>query len=268
MGNDGKIRNGIELKEAEDNCIQRIIRKILNRLKRKSEVRYSLSYDEEKYRYFDKEFLLKYLNEKYLNDKNKKIDENNLDDKNKEIYEKNLINDLITLKTYRDDVEQIYNIQDHFNKISSVLITLLATILGTIGKKGNYEDDFLVFLLSVSMIIIVYTNMIYNILRTTSKSESYKLKFITNAIYTLEAIKEDMDKNGYSGMKYTEMNSNVNDYQSDYKTDEKITKAKSFTENDEGRYEGLELTEVKEIRTYKARKNKYSPRAMHHRKRR
>lgn len=268
MGYDGKIKNGLILKKSEEGLFEKIInklnwnseecllKKIIKKLNGNEEAWYKLSYDEQEHKYFDKEFLLKYLNEKYLNDNNK--------EKN----EKNLINDLITLKTYRDDVEQIYNSQDHFNKISSILITLLATILGAIGKKGNYKDDFLVFQILVAIIAIAYINMIYNILRTTSKSESYKLKFITNAIYTLEAIKEDMDKNGYSGMKNTEMNCNVNDYQSDYKTDEKITKAKSFTKNDEGSYDGLELTEVREIRTYKATKNKYSPRAMYERKRR
>lgn len=80
--------------------------------------------------------------------------------------------------------------------------------------------------------------MVVYFVRTWKRSNYYKLKYINNAIYTLETIKEDMYRNGNSG-----------------------------TESDE-RYEGLELTEVKEIRTYKATKNKYSPRAMYERKRR
>ena len=261
MGDNGKIKNGIELKEAEGNCIQRIIKKILKRLSEKTEVWYSLSYDEEKHRYFDKEFLLKYLNENYLDDKNKKI------------YEKNLINDLITLKTYRDDVEQISNNQDHFNKILSLLLTCVTTIVGATGNKGNYEDKLLFGL----MIAIVYINMIYNVFRTTSNSESYKLKFITNAIYTLETIKEDMYRNGNWCTKSDEIKNSVNDRSDDCNTEDIATEDADdgntediATEDADERYEGLELTEVKEIRTYtyKATKNKYSPRAMYERKRR
>lgn len=183
---------------------------------------YKLAYEEEKRRYFEREDILNNVNEYYLKKDN--------------IIEENLLNDLNTFKTYRDDVEQIYNNQDLFNKILSLLLTCVTTIFGAIGNKGNYEYKLLFGL----MIAIVYINMIYNVFRTTSKSESYKLKFISNAIYTLETIKEDKYRNGNWG-----------------------------TKSDE-RYEGLELTEVKEIRTYtyKATKNKYSPRAMHHRKRR
>lgn len=42
MGYDGKIKNGIELKESEGNLFQRIIIKILKKLKGDSEVWYSL----------------------------------------------------------------------------------------------------------------------------------------------------------------------------------------------------------------------------------
>lgn len=186
MSYDGKINNGIELKEAEDNCIHRIIRKIFKRLKRKSEVWYSLSYDEEKHRYFDKNFLLNYLRVNYLN--------------NNDIKPTKLSNDLITFKTYRDDVEQISKNQDKISKIFSLIFTLLSTILGAIGKKHSLFNQFLGI-----MILVAYINMIWNILRTSSKSESYKLKFITNAIYTLETIKEDMDKYENSRAKYKAM---------------------------------------------------------------
>lgn len=136
------------------------------------------------------------------------------------------------------------------------------------------------------MIVIVYINMIYNVFRTTSKSESAKIKFITNAIYTLETIKEDMDKRGNSGTESDEIISSVNDKQDDGNTeniasedaDEIISSVNHklddgntediTTEDSNERYEGLELTEVKEIRIYKATKNKYSPRAMYERKRR
>lgn len=220
---------------------------------------YKLAYDEEKRSYFTHKDILKYVNEHYLKKDN--------------IIEENLLNDLNTFKTYRDDVEQIYNNQDHFNKILSLLLTCVTTIFGAIGNKGNYEYKLLFGL----MIVIVYINMIYNVFRTTSKSESAKIKFITNAIYTLETIKEDMDKRGNSGTESDEIISSVNDKLDDGNTEDISTEDADdgntediATEDADERYEGLELTEVKEIRTYtyKATKNKYSPRAMYERKRR
>lgn len=93
------------------------------------------------------------------------------------------------------------------------------------------------------LIIFIVSMMVYIgifMFRVGKDSISRDIKFIDNAIYTLETIKEDKYRNGIW-----------------------------CTKSDE-RYEGLELTEVKEIRTYtyKATKNKYSPSAMYERKRR
>ncbi|MFR1138610.1 MAG: hypothetical protein ACLSDN_06460, partial [Anaerococcus vaginalis] len=122
----------------------------------------------------------------------------------------------------------------------------------------------------IALIPFALAGYAYFMFTNVSHSESNKLKVINNVIYTLETIKEDMDKSGYDSMKYTEMNSNVNDYQSDDITDEISTEVKRFTENEKDIYDGLKLTEVIEVRTYKAKatKNKYSPRAMYERKRR
>lgn len=252
MRYDGKINKKLRTVELNDD----------------DECLYKLAYDEEKRSYFTHKDILKYVNEHYLKKDN--------------IIEENLLNDLNTFKTYRDDVEQIYNNQDHFNKILSLLLTCVTTIFGAIGNKGNYEYKLLFGL----MIVIVYINMIYNVFRTTSKSESAKIKFITNAIYTLETIKEDMDKRGNSGTKSDEIISSVNDKQDDGNTEniasedadeiissvnDKLYDANAediTTEDANERYDGLELTEVREIRTYKPDKNKYSPRAMYERKRR
>ncbi|MDU2898067.1 MAG: hypothetical protein E7B88_04475, partial [Finegoldia magna] len=110
--------------------------------------------------------------------------------------------------------------------------------------------------------LIVVVSYLYYLYSAGNKSESAKLKYITNAIYTLETIKEDMYRNGNSDAESDEIISSVNDKQDDGNTED-IT-----TEDADERYEGLELTEVKEIRTYKATTNKYSPRAMYERKRR
>ncbi|KXA10888.1 hypothetical protein [Finegoldia magna] len=246
MRNDGKIKNGLSLKKSEEGLFRRIISKIYWN----NEAWYKLSYDEQEHKYFDKEFLLKYLNEKYLNDNNK--------EKN----EKNLINDLITFKTYRDSVDINVRKESDFGHFITICLAFIPII---ISVMLDYDSKISISLFAGFLVLV---NLVFYKLTTGSNSESYKLMVINNVIYALEAIKEDMEKNENSGMKNTEMNCNVNDYQSDYKTDEKITKAKSFTENDEGRYDGLELTEVKEIRTYKATRNRYSPRAMHERKRR
>lgn len=252
MGHDGKIKNGLILKKSEDGFFLRTIKKIISN----NEVWYKLSYDEQEHKYFDKEFLIEYLNENYLDDKNKEIDE------------KNLINDLITLKTYRDSTVQTVNNQDNLNKILVVFLTIATTFYTAIRNIETLEMMKIKFMLFLFMITIVYISFIYNVLLTTTKSESYKLKVINNVIYTLEAIKEDMDKNGYASMKYTGMNSNVNDYQRGDITDEMSTEVKCYTENDKDMYDGLKLTEVREIKTYKATMNKYSPRAMYERKRR
>ena len=95
-----------------------------------------------------------------------------------------------------------------------------------------------------------------------------------------------MDRNGNSGTESDEIISSVNDKQDDGNTeniasedaDEIISSVNDklddgntediTAEDADERYEGLELAEVREIRTYKATKNKYSPRAMYERKRR
>lgn len=260
MRYNGKINNGIELKEAEDNCIQKIIRKILKRLKRKSEVWYSLSYDEEKHRYFDKKFLLSYLRNNYLNNKD-------------DIEPTKLNNDLITFKTYKD---QLVFEQQNSSLFEKFLTTSFAigSILISIGFGFFVFKD----VIDKSLISSIFNNILYVIIvlliayviyimfytwRVINNSKLNSLKIINNAIYTLETIKEDMYRNGNSGTESDEIISSADDKLDDGNTED-IT-----TEDADERYEGLELTEVKEIRTYtyKARKNKYSPKAMYKRKR-
>lgn len=237
MSYDGKINNGIELKDAEGNFIQRIIRKRPKILKGKSEVWYSLSYDKEKHKYFDKNFLLRYLRDNYLNNKD-------------DIEPTKLSNDLITFKTYRDQLVFQKQNSSLFEKILTTSFAIVAILIAigfgflnfkdVIGKTltANIFND---ILYTIKLLLITYViYIIFYIWRINNNLKLNSLKVINNAIYTLETIKEDMCRNCNSG-----------------------------TKSDE-RYEGLELTEVKEIRTYtyKATKNKYSPRAMHEKKRR
>lgn len=281
MGYDGKINNGIELKDAEGNFIQRIIRKRPKILKGKSEVWYSLSYDKEKHKYFDKNFLLRYLRDNYLNNKD-------------DIEPTKLSNDLITFKTYRDQLvfeQQNYSLFEKFLTTTIAIVPILiATGFGFLNFKDVKDKKltasiFNNILYAIKVLLIIYViYIIFYTLRISNNSKLNSLKVINNVIYTLETIKEDMYRNGNWCTESDEIISSVNDKLDDgnlgAESDEIISSVNDrsddgntediATEEADERYEGLELTEVKEIRTYayKATGNKYSPRAMYERKRR
>ena len=226
MRYDGKINKKlrtVELKE-DDECL------------------YKLAYDENKRSYFKRTDILNYINKHYLESDN--------------IIEEKLLNDLNTFKTYRDDVDSLVRNQSSFSDYLAMLIAILGIIFDII------EDYKTIRQLVLVVVLIIFGIFLFCLYQNSNKSESAKLKYITNAIYALETIKEDMYRNGNSGTESNEIISSVNDKLDDGNTED-IT-----TEDSNERYEGLELTEVKEIRTYKATKNKYSPRAMYERKRR
>lgn len=271
MGYDDKINNGIELKEAEDNFIQRFIRKRPKRLKRKSEVWYSLSYDEEKHRYFDKNYLLNYLRDYYLN--------------NNDIKPTKLSNDLITFKTYKDQLVFQKQNSSLFEKILTTIIAIVSILIaigfGFLGFKdviGKTLTASIFKNILYAIILLLFTTVIYIMFyawRISNNSKLNSLKVINNAIYTLETIKEDKYRNGNWGTKSDEIISSVNDKLDVGNTEDIATEDVDdvntediATKDADERYDGLKLTEVREIRTYKATKNKYSPRAMHERKRR
>lgn len=243
MGYDGKIREKLKLVR-------------LNNKKIEYELSNLLSPNCRTFTALKKDEIINYVDEYYFR-------------KNQIDYD-NLINDINVFKSYRDDVDINVRKENDFNQLVTIVIAIM-TIFTSNLKGDNAYINIIIFIFKfIFFLLLAVMVSKYYLIINGSHSESNKLKVINNVIYTLEAIKEDMDKKGNASMKYTEINSNVNDNQSDDKTEEISTKAKSFTENDEDSYEGLELTEVKEIRTYtyKARKNKYSPRAMYERKRR
>lgn len=245
MSYDGKINRKLRtVKLKDDECL------------------YKLAYDEEKRSCFTREYILKYVNKHYLENDN--------------IIEENLLNDLNTFKTYRDDVDSLVGNQSSFSDYLAMFIAVLGIVYDIIEDSKAMKYFVLV------VVLISFVIFVFNLCSTGNKSESAKLKYITNAIYTLEAIKEDMYRNGNSSTESDEIISSVNDKQDDgnscTESDEIISSVSDrsddvntediTTEDSDERYEGLELTEVKEIRTYKATKNKYSPRAMYERKRR
>lgn len=235
MGYDGKIREKLKLVR-------------LNNKKIEYELSNLLSPNCRTFTALKKDEIINYVDEYYF--------------RKNEIDYDNLINDINVFKSYRDHIDINVRKENDIKRLFTIVIAIITIF--TSNLKGDIADEFKF----IYFIIVAAMVSIYSLDINGSHSEAYKLKVINNVIYTLEAIKEDMDKNGYESMKYTEMNSNVNDYQSDDITDEMSTEVKRFTEDDKDIYDGLKLTEVREIRTFKATKNKYSPRAMHERKRR
>ena len=205
MGYDGKINRKLKLVSYDKSIFKRIP--------------YKLQYENFKLYGNGYEKVLEYVQKYYINNNN--------------IIEENLINDLNTFKTYRDDIQQEITMKSLIEIIWSVVVTmvsiLVAIYIGYIALKDYIKiegDNFLNFILKnikIGTIIIMLISGVYlglSINERFKHSKSYKLKYINNVIYTLETIKEDMDK----------------------------------TENLRAKY--------------KATRNKYSPRAMHERKRR
>lgn len=269
MGYDGKIREKLKLVRLNNEEIE-------------YELSYLLSTNRRTFTTLKKVEIINYVNEYYF--RKNQIDYDNFYD--------NLINDINVFKSYRDDVDINVRKQNDFYQFLAIAIAIIS-ILASNFKVDNTDitikelvikdliiKDLLIkypfikhpFIKDLFIVIIIFVlvGIVHFVTTTCSHSEAYKLKVINNVIYTLEAIKEDMDKKGNASMKYTEMNSNVNDYQSDDIVDKMSTEVKRFTENDKDIYDGLKLTEVIEVRTYKAKatKNKYSPKAMYERKRR
>ncbi len=205
MRYDGKINRKLKLVEFDKSILKRIP--------------YKLQYDNFKLYGNGYEKVLEYVQKYYINNNN--------------IIEENLINDLNTLKTYRDDIQQEITMKSFIEIIWSVVVTivpvLIAIYIGYIALKDDIEiqkDDFLNFIvknINIALWLLLFISAVYlalSIYERYKLSKSYKLKYINNVIYTLETIKEDMDKN------------------------------ENLREN------------------YKATRNKYSPRAMYERKRR
>lgn len=179
-------------------------------------IEYKLAYVKAKHRTFDGEEIVNYINENYLD--------------NDKIIEANLVNDLITFKTYKTDREVLIRHFDVIQNGISAFLSLLAVIMSFsaaclsskfISKYVIRQDVTIWIVKYIFAVFMVFSLMflIFVLARVGKNSASYDLKFIDNAIYTLETIKEDMDK----------------------------------TENLRAKY--------------KATRNRYSPSAMHYRKR-
>ena len=116
-----------------------------------------------------------------------------------QIYFFNFINDFIVfnISIYYVFINLIK--QNDFGQFVMMVIAII-TVLVSIIKFHNLIID---LILTLMLLAIAY--LVHFLTTTCSHSESNKLKVINNVIYTLEAIKEDMDKNGNSRAKYKSM---------------------------------------------------------------
>ena len=121
--------------------------------------------------------------------------------KPEEIDRDKLLNDLVVFKAYKEDLEiNIKNdslIKDIFTLFISVLgiYVSIPSILQEIGtnrlETANNGDT--IILIGFATIFIVVFSVIWVFIRTDKKSDSSRLKVVNYGIYTLEAIKEEMD---------------------------------------------------------------------------
>lgn len=187
MRYDGKINRKLKLVKFDKSILKRIS--------------YKLQYENFKLNKVGYEKIIEYVENHYIY--------------NDDIIEENLINDLNTFKTYRDDIQQEITMKSLIEIIWSVVVTivsiLVAIYIGYIALKNDIKIQGVNFLdsilnnIKIASIIISLISAVYlalSIYERSTLSKSYKLKYINNVIYTLETIKEDMDKNENLRAKY------------------------------------------------------------------
>lgn len=145
-----------------------------------SDICYELSYDKDKdLKKIDGQEMLNYINDYYLNGVDLEIDK--------------FINDLITFKTYKDELDLIVENKNAFYSVLAVLLALLA--IATSVKSGRIPDKIAVIIYIILFVLIVLIFGEYIYLRVNKKSNFNKLKVVNNVIYVLEAIRDDYNNN-------------------------------------------------------------------------
>ena len=198
MRYDGKIREKLKLVRLNNEEIE-------------YELSYLLSTNRRTFTTLKKVEIINYVNKYYFR---KKIDYDNFYD--------NLINDINVFKSYRDDVDINVRKQNDFYQFLTIAIAIISILASNfigdntdkIIKELFSKELFIKYLfikyqfikaIFIVIIIFVLVGFVHYLTTTCSHSESYKLKVINNVIYTLEAIKEDMDKYENSRPKYKAM---------------------------------------------------------------
>lgn len=172
MGNDSNIREKLKLVRLYNDKIE-------------YELSYLLSQNCRTFTALKKIDIINYVNEYYV--------------RKKQIDYDNLINDINVFKSYRDDVDINIRKESDFHQFTTIGIAIIAILLSIV------KTDKIIKYIIVVLVLLAIVDYIYFRITTGSRSESYKLKVINNVIYTLETIKEDMDKNENSCEKYKAM---------------------------------------------------------------
>lgn len=116
--------------------------------------------------------------------------------KKKQIDYDNLINDINVFKSYGDNLDINIRKESDIHQFTTIGIAIIAILLSIVNTEKIIK-----YIIS-ALVLLAIIDYIYFRITISSLSESHKLKVIKNAIYTLETIKEDMDKNENSREKY------------------------------------------------------------------
>ena len=140
-----------------------------------SDICYELSYDKDKdLKKIDRQEMLNYINDYYINGEDLEIDK--------------FINDLITFKTYKDELDLIVENKNAFYSVLAVLLAVLA--IATSVKSGRISDGIAIIIYIKLFVLIVLIFGEYLYLRVNKKSNFNKLKVVNNIIHFLEAIRD------------------------------------------------------------------------------
>lgn len=142
---------------------------------------YNLSCTTGNLKYLKKDQILNYVRKNYI--------------ESKPSNKAQLINDLNTFKTYRVDIEKNLQhqgiISGFFSTIATVISIIIAYELGVMksSTNGNLSSGLIVALtIVIGSLAILLANLCKN-------SEMNKVKVLNNAIYILEALKEEIYNN-------------------------------------------------------------------------
>ncbi|MBS5966784.1 MAG: hypothetical protein E7H98_06855 [Finegoldia magna] len=162
-------------------------------------VKYKLAYSKTNHKSFDNKEIVNYINENYLN--------------KDAIIEENLLNDLITFKTFKFDKEYrircLYIFQNELAIILSLMVAIMSFSATCLSSENIFKyiipewiNKWVVTNMPGILIIVLVFYLTIAFFRVVKNSTLLDLRFINNAIYTLETIKEDMDKDENSRDKY------------------------------------------------------------------
>lgn len=138
-------------------------------------VSYELSYDKTKdLKNFKRIEMLDYINGYYINGDDLEIEK--------------LINDLITFKTYKDELNLIIENQNAFFGVLALLLAILS--ISTSFKQDHLSNIIALAILVILGLLVILIFVTYINFRENKNSNFNKLKVVNNAIHVLEDIRD------------------------------------------------------------------------------